>query len=187
MLQQQAQQFKLLVGEGHFLSGHPHHMALGADEEVPHPVILGLLLLLGPAEHRPHPGHQLHHAEGFGDEVIRPAVQAHHPVILRVLGGQHDHRQPLGGRRGPQLLEDGQAVLLRQHDVQQHQGWLRPLHGLPEIGRTVEPLGLIALAAQCINHQFADAVVILQQKDSFHGGSSSFHLTVSLQQSTDEM
>ena len=183
VFQQQAQKFKFLVGQGNLLPCHPDHMALGADEKVPHLVVLGLRLLLRTAEDRPDPGHQLHHAEGLGDKVIGAAVQAHHPVILRVLRGEHDHRNALGGRRGPQLLQDGKAILLRQHNIQQDQGGLGALHRAPKIRRPVKALGLVALAAQGVNDQLANAVVVLQQVNSFHWGCLliSSHLTCSLQ------
>lgn len=71
-------------------------------------------------------------------------------------------------------MQNGQSILLREHDVQQDQGGLLPLHGLPKIRRTLETFGFIPLAAQGIDHQLADAVVVLQQIDSFHSDYLSF-------------
>ena len=45
---------------------------------------MGRGVLLRPAEHRPNPGHQFHHAEGLGDEVVGAVVQADHPVVFRI-------------------------------------------------------------------------------------------------------
>ena len=108
-------------------------------------------------------GHQLHHAEGLGDVVVRPAVQAHHLVVLGPLGGDQDDGEPSGGGAGADALEDVQAVLLREHQVQQDQGGELPLHGGPELGGQFKALRLHALAVQGINDQLADAGVVFQK------------------------
>ena len=56
-------------------------------------------------------GHELHHPKGLGDVVVRPAVQAHHLVVLGPLGGDQDDGEPGGGGAGADALEDVQAVL----------------------------------------------------------------------------
>ena len=45
-----------------------------------------------PAEPRPHPRHQLLHAEGLGHVIVRPGVQAANTLFLLHPGGEHDHR-----------------------------------------------------------------------------------------------
>ena len=59
-------------------------------------------------------------------------------------------------------MQDGQAVLLREHDVQQDQVGLGLAHGLPKLCRALEALGLVALAVQGVDDQLADAVVVFQ-------------------------
>ena len=162
VLQQQAEQLKLLVRQGDFFAVHLDHVALGADEQRTELVVAVFLPALRPAQDGPDAGHQLHHAEGLGDEIVCAAVQAHDPVILRVLGREHDDGQLLRPRRRPELLQDGQAVLLREHDVQQDQIGLGLAHGLPKLRRALEALGLVALAVQGVDDQLADAVVVFQ-------------------------
>ena len=77
VLQQEAEQFELLVGQGHILTGHPNDVLLGADKELTQLVTALLLLILGAAENGANSGHQLHHAKGLDEVIIRAAIQTH--------------------------------------------------------------------------------------------------------------
>ncbi|CAN4017880.1 selenide, water dikinase SelD, partial [Dysosmobacter welbionis] len=107
------------------------------------------------------------------------AVQTHHLVVLRALGRQHDDRQLGRAGRGPELFQDAESILLRQHDIQQHQGRHLLSHGLPEQGGQRKAPGLHTLAVQCIDHKIPDTVVILQQID--HRYPSPFNLSAPLE------
>ncbi|CAN3963006.1 DNA-processing protein DprA, partial [Dysosmobacter welbionis] len=175
--QQQAQHFKLLLGQDGLLSPDPDdvlpriHLQNAAAE--------GAVLRLRPPQQRPDAGEQLHHAEGLGHIVIGAAVQTHHLVVLRALGRQHDDRQLGRAGRGPELFQDAESILLRQHDIQQHQGRHLLSHGLPEQGGQRKAPGLHTLAVQCIDHKIPDTVVILQQID--HRYPSPFNLSAPLE------
>ena len=108
---------------------------------------------------------QLHHAEGLGDIIVRASVQTFHPVIFRVFGGQHDDRKRCCLRVLAKAFQNGNAVFLRKHDVQQNKFGQLPGQRLPEEMGKREAADLEALAFQGITDQFADAVVVLNEID----------------------
>ena len=64
----------------------------------------------------PHAGQELRHLEGFGQVVVRAAVQALHPIVDLGAGGEHeDGRVDLLLAK---LFGDGEAVPLGEHDVE---------------------------------------------------------------------
>ena len=48
-----------------------------------------VVLLGGPAEQRPHPGHQLLFCEGLREVVVRAGVEGGHLVLDGIAAGQH--------------------------------------------------------------------------------------------------
>ena len=66
-------------------------------------------------------------------------------------------------RHGTQAFEYVQAVLLGQHDIQQHKLGQLLLHRPPEFRRQREALGLKALAFQTVDDELSDAVVVLKK------------------------
>ena len=89
-------------------------------------------------------------------------VETDDAVILRIFRGQHDDRQPLGRGPGAELAQDGQAILLRQHDIEQNELRHLGVHRPPEFRRKREALGLKALAVQPVEDKLADGVVVFQ-------------------------
>ena len=158
--QQQAQHFKLLLGQDGLLSPDPDdvlpriHLQNAAAE--------GAVLRLRPPQQRPDAGEQLHHPEGLGDIVIRPAVQTQDLVVLRPLGGEHDDGKLGCADSAPQLFQHAQPVLLRQHHIQQHQRGHLVRHGVPEFRRQAEASGLPALAVEGVDDKIPDAVVVFE-------------------------
>ena len=59
------------------------------------------LAVLPAAQERPDPGHQLPEGERLDQIVVGPGVEAGHPVVDPVPGGQHQHRRPVAGRPQP--------------------------------------------------------------------------------------
>ncbi|MNH28256.1 hypothetical protein D3C79_884120 [compost metagenome] len=52
----------------------------------------------GPAQHGPHPCQQFTGGKRFGQVVVCPQLQAHHPVTQLAHGGEHDHRHLVLGQ-----------------------------------------------------------------------------------------
>ena len=72
------------------------------------------------AQHRTDSRGHLHHAERLCKIVVRAEVKADDLVVLVALGRRHDDRDVGRARVGFQALEDGYAVLARQHDVEHY-------------------------------------------------------------------
>ena len=115
-----------------------------------------------PAQLHPDAGKELQHAEGLGHIVVGATVQPHHLVVLGALGSEHDDGDGGGAPVLTELFQNGEAVLLRQHDVQQHQLRHFLLHRLPELRGQREAPGGQALAVEGIDDEIPDAAVILQ-------------------------
>ena len=85
-----------------------------------------------------------------------------------------------GAARSP--AQNAQAVLLRQHNIQQHQVGQFLLHCLPKLGRPLKAGGIQAAVIQCIRHQFSDIGVILyqinQRNPSLHDPYYSPHFLI---------
>ena len=75
--------------------------------------------LAAPPQQGADAGQQLLRLKGLGQVVVRAAVQTPHPIAEIAAGRQHQHRHRLAA--GAELLQQGKAVQLRQHGVQQHQ------------------------------------------------------------------
>ena len=82
----------------------------------------------GPADDGRQPKRQLSGQEGLGQVIVRPEPQAQQAVVVLIPGGEKEDGDV---RLGPELLEEGKAVSVRQHDVQDDEiRDLRP-EGLP--------------------------------------------------------
>ena len=115
----------------------------------------------GPAEHGPHPGHQLPEPVGLGHVVVGPDLEADHGVDLRALGRDHDdrHRRP-----GPDRPADVDARQPGQHQVEQDQVGLV---GGEEPQRLVAVAGhghVEALAGQADDQRVDERLVVLGQQ-----------------------
>ena len=76
---------------------------------------------LGAAEDRPDAGHQLGRRERLREVVVRPLGQPDDPVTDRPTRGQDQDRDVAPGTCPP---DDGEAVDLGQHEVQDHEARL---------------------------------------------------------------
>jgi hypothetical protein len=76
----------------------------------------GRFLLAGASQHRTHPRQQLGDRERLGDVIVGAELEAEHLVGLGRPCRQHDDRRR--NRSRPQIAADVEAVLLRQHDVE---------------------------------------------------------------------
>ena len=81
--------------------------------------IVAAALAVAPPQQQAHAGQQLRRLKGLGQVIVRPLVQAPHPVAQLAPGGEHQHRQAAAG--APQPLQQGKAVQPRQHHVQHQQ------------------------------------------------------------------
>ena len=69
----------------------------------------------------PHPGEQLLHGERLDQVVVRPRVQAGDPVLHRVAGGEHEHRDALPVGTAAQATAEIEAVPAGEHEVEHDQ------------------------------------------------------------------
>ena len=122
---------------------------------------------LGPAQKRTYSGYQLHHAKWLWYIVIGTAVQPYHLIIFGSLCSQHDDRKAPGRTIIPKLFQDGQAVLVGQHNIQKHQGWIFLLHGIPEILCAGKALCRKSCGLQSVDYQFPDTFIVFNQIDHF--------------------
>ena len=160
--QQQAQKLKFLVRQRHILAADLDLVAVRGDKEQAERKIAARLCGLRPAQNRADARDELEHGERLGNKIVRPVVETDDAVILRIFRGQHDDGQPLGRRSGAELAQDGQAILLRQHDIEQNELRHLGVHRPPEFRRQREALGLKALAVQSVEHKLADGIVVFQ-------------------------
>ena len=123
--------------------------------------------LLRPAapQHRLDPGDHLHHAEGLYQIVIRPEVKALNLVILRAPGCGHDDGNIPEIGRGLHPPQQGNTVLPRQHDVQQHQLRGLSLQSLPEGGSVLKAPGTQAGGVQGIQLDLPNPGIVLYAPD----------------------
>ena len=71
------------------------------------------------AQQGPNPRQKLGKGKRLGQVVIGTGLQTRNDILYRILGRQHEDRSD--DLLGPQLLEHGEAVLLRQHPVEHDQ------------------------------------------------------------------
>ena len=160
VLHQQLEQFKLLIGQLDGLSVHIDHALFAVEGHIAagHQAFLRPA---GTAQKRLYPRDHLHHAERFGDIVVRAAVKPFHLIDF---GGFRRHQNDgnlLRVRARAQPLEDGKSVLIRQHDIQQNQ--FRQFFGKRAVKllRRLKSDGLIAAVFERKNLDFLNVAVIL--------------------------
>src|SRR5690606_26710568 len=109
-------------------------------------------------------------AERLRHVVVRSALEGRHRVTDGVPGGQDDDGQRAA--RGPQPVEDAEAVETRQADVQDHQVEL-PGHRIVERGDpVVNDRGGEAVRAQTFLHERGDSFLVLDDEDAVHASAS---------------
>ena len=174
IFQQQAQQFEFLVRQCDVRVVHLHDALRRTDTQRPGAVFArrgGAC----PPEHGPDARRKLQHTERLRDEIIRTAVESDDAVIFRVPCGQQDDGQRPRGGGGAQIAQNVQSVLLREHEVEQHQLRQGALHRAVERGWQREALHCEALALQSVDDELADGLVVLKNID--HGCFLPFHLS----------
>ncbi len=162
ILHHDLQELKFLAGQGHLFAVHAYGMGGPVHlDGTAHQNVLLSLRLRSPQDGLD-PRHHLQHAERLAQIIVGPQIQAGHPVILASFGRRHDHRQPLRARRSPDLLQDRDPVLSREHDVQQHKLRQLVLHGRPEGPALRKAFRPIARKLQGIQHHLPYALFIFQ-------------------------
>lgn len=131
MARHRRQQLELRGRQTDLPVAHPHLPTLQVDDQIPHPEDGGRGdLPLRPPQDRANPRHQLARAEGLGDVIVRPQLQAQHPILL------HPRRQDDDGHPG--LPSDGatdvEAIHARQHRVQDDKVGPLPPEGMQRAG-----------------------------------------------------
>ena len=172
VLHERKQQLVFLVRERDLLSVRQHRVRRRVGPDHAQLQAGGALLHARAAQHRAHAREQLHHAEGLGHVVVRARVQTLDLVVLRALGREQDHRQLARAGAGAQPRKDGQSVLLRQHDVQQQQVGRLPLHCLAHGRAVLKAVRVKPARRQRVEHQLADARVVLDAVNRGHRPSS---------------
>ena len=87
--------------------------------------------------------------------------QVNSPELLFV--DEDDDGNIRRGAVGPQLPENGDSVLVREHDIEQNERGLSFGHCRPERPRRGKALCLKLLALQRVDDQLANAVIVLQK------------------------
>ncbi len=93
--------------------------------------------------------------------MVKPA----HHVDLAGLGRHHDDGNGAGGRILPQAGQNGIAVLVGQHDIQDHQLGQTLVHGMPEALAVGKALDLKIVGLQGVLLQLPYAGVVLHNID----------------------
>ena len=164
---QVAQKLILLEGQLHGFSVGQHDVTVVVQLDLAHRQLLAALLP-GPAKEGLHPAEELHHGERLLDIVVGPVVQALDHVHLRGLGGDHDHRQPLGYGVGPEAADNVAAVFVRQHHVQQHQIRQQDLQGPVKVRSPGKVLDHIIAVFQGDGLDLPNVIVIFNDVNQCH-------------------
>ena len=120
----------------------------------------------GAPQHGAHARQQLGDRERLGDVVVGAQLEAEHLVGFGRAGGQHDDRRR--DRARPQVAAHVEAVLLRQHHVEDHQvgreraGLLQPLVA---VGGGFD---LVALELEVVAQPEPHLRLVFNHQDSFH-------------------
>ena len=110
---------------------------------------------------------QLHHAEWLWNIVVCSDIQSSDDIVLASFCGQHNNRQTFGRRCCTQFLQNGKAVLFRQHDIQQYQRGRLFMDSIPELAWCSKAFCLHVLSIECVNNQFTNAFIIFQHINHF--------------------
>src|SRR2546429_3119355 len=174
---QEGQQVELLGRQFHRAIPGPRLSPGRVDDDGPERqdgvVTLGLAgttRLLGAAQDRLDPGHQLPWAEGFGDVVVGPKLETDDPVDLGVAGGQHDDGYPAAG---PQAAADLEAVDAGKHEVEDHERRVQPVGLVQRLRPIGDPGNGEPLVAQIQLQQRGDVVLVFDDQDRLPSRNAS--------------
>ena len=142
----------------------------------------------GAAQHGADARDHLHHAEGLGKIIVRAGIQPDDLVILAAAGGRKDDGELRRERGGAQLFQYFNAVLAGQHDVEQDKLRRLRTHRLPERLASGEALRFKAGGTQRIQHQLADAGIVLHTIDHTDAPfNRRYHTILNVKRETPEM
>ena len=150
------------------MTAEAHATAAGVERQRADHQPLGQQRLAAAADQRPKPREQLAKVERFDEVVVRAAIQALDPRVDGIACGQHQDRHERA--RFTNRAADGEAVLHRQHDVEDD-GIVVGRPGLEQcrlaVGGHVDGVGLLAKAFR--QHK-GGARLVFDQEDA-HGKS----------------
>ena len=133
---------------------------------------------LAAPQHRVHARHQLARVERLGQVIVGAHFQSDDAVHLVALGRQHDDRRP-GALRlvVPEAAADRKAVLAGQHQVEHEEVVALARQLLVHRRRVGHRAGFETLLGEVAHHQFAQALVVIDDEDSLfqfsHGGQGT--------------
>jgi hypothetical protein len=107
--------------------------------------------------------------KGLGQVVVRPALEAGHPVVERLAGGEQQDRHVVAA--SPHMAQHVHAVAPGQHPVENEQIEGRGLHLGQRAVAGVRRRHLPAFEAQAFGHGIAGLLFVLDQEDMGIGGS----------------
>ena len=129
-------------------------------------------------KHRVDPGQQLARIERLGNVVVGAHFETDDAVDVIALGGEHDDRRGVAGT--PQAAHDRQAVLARQHQIQNDQveglALQQPVHRR----RVLREGDLELVLGQISTQQFAKLEVVVDDQEVLAGGAHSAMITTGL-------
>ncbi|MCY1301705.1 hypothetical protein D9M70_513310 [compost metagenome] len=114
-------------------------------------------------QHGLDPRQQLAGVEWLGQVVVGTHFQADDAVQRRAGAGDHDHRQVV---MFAEIARQAEAVLAGQADVQQHQVGQRLGEPRPQLDAVSHGVDLVTLAAEVVQQQFADRLVVVHDQDA---------------------
>ena len=117
-------------------------------------------------QERPHPRHQLTHAEGLRQVVVRPHLQPHDTVQLLALRREHEDRHVGVRAQAPADLE---PVHLRQHQVEHDHVGTGSAHLGERRGAIVGTPDLIPITLEVHLDKLDDVLVVVHDQHTTPG------------------
>ena len=108
---------------------------------------------------------QLARIEGFDQIIVGAHFDADDAIGFLAAGGQHQHRHGAGGRLAAQIAAQGQAVGIRQHQVEHDQVDDMAFQHLPHFAAVTCRQRGKAIARQIIDQQAADAGIVIDDQN----------------------
>ena len=127
--------------------------------------------MFGAAQHGADAGQQFARVAGLGEVVVGAELQPDDAVGVLAHGREHDDRRAFADR---EAATDGQAVLARQHDVEHDQVDRAAVQGLLHLAGVAGGFDLVAVLAQEVGHDVADARIVVDHQNAGAGGPGLF-------------
>ena len=166
MLQKEMQQRIFLKGQLHRLTVHRNGAGNVIQRDVSKPQGGGAGWCgAGAAQHRLDAADELHNAERLAEVIVCTVVQPFYHINLAGFGCDHDDWYGAGRGGLPQAAQNLVAVLIGQHNVQNHQVGRGLPHGSPEGSPVLKPADGVLVGLQSILLQLTDGCVIFNNID----------------------